>query len=231
MAKFEKRIEARKLRRRGWSIGDIAKHIRISKSSASAWCIDLELTGKQKELLRRKVFEAGNAGRAKGALMNRQKKLERIKYHRDEGGAEVGALSKRDFLMAGLGVYWGEGTKKSGLALVNSDPQLVLFMFNWFKISLEVKNEDFRPRIFINEIHRPRAEKVLTFWSHLLGLPQDQFGNTVFLKIRNKKVYENHDSYYGVIALRVQKGTDLKYRILGLIEALHKQKAMEFLPG
>lgn len=223
MAKFEKRLEARRLRKKGWSIGGIAQHLNISKSTASAWCIDVRLTVAQKEFLRKKVIAAGHAGRIKGAEMNRQKKLDRINYHRYAALSEISCLSKRDLLLTGLGIYWGEGTKKGNLALVNSDPKLVLFMYKWFKISLGVMKDDFRPQIFINCMHKPRAQKVLTFWSDLLGLPMSQFGNTVFLKMKNKKVYENHDSYFGVIALRVKKGTDLKYRILGLIEALYAQ--------
>ena len=85
-----------------------------------------------------------------------------------------------------------------------------------------VKKEEFMPRIFINEVHKPRITKVIKFWSSLLDLPKKQFGNPVFLKIKQKKVYENHNSYFGVLALGVSKGANLKYKILGLIDALRK---------
>lgn len=33
-----------------------------------------------------------------------------------------------------------------------------------------------------------------------------------------KKIYENRNVYYGVLALRVSKGGDLKYKILATID-------------
>ncbi len=60
----------------------------------------------------------------------------------------------------------------------------------------------------------------MNYWSDLLELPIEQFGNPVLLKMKQKKVYENYDEYYGVLSLKVRKSSDLKYRILGLIDAM-----------
>ena len=74
-------------------------------------------------------------------------------------------------------------------------------------------------RIIQQDVTDQSREKiVLKFWSGLLGLPDHQFRKVVFIKVKNKKVYENHNSYYGVLALRVRKGTSPKYLALGLIE-------------
>ena len=137
-------------------------------------------------------------------------------------------VSERDLLLAGLGIYWGEGVKadKSALAIVNSDPHIIKFMYKWFRKIFKVKKCDFVPQIFVNEIHKTRSRKILTFWSNTLNLPKEQFKNIVFLKMNNKKVYENYDSYYGVLALRIRKSTDLKYRILALLESLGGGKIM-----
>lgn len=224
MAKSEKRIQARQLRKKGQSIKFIARQLDVSKSTVSVWCGDLVLTQTQKDLLIKNAIDAGCKGRMVGAEMNRRKKQDRIDYNKRLGIEEIGRLTKRDLLLAGIGLYWGEGTKKSATALVNSDPNLILFMLRWFRSVMGVRDEMFRPQVFISDIHRPRAQKILAFWSKLLGLPKSQFGNIVFLKRKNKKIYENHDSYYGVMALRVRRGTELKYHILGLIEALSNSK-------
>lgn len=222
MAKFEKRLEARKLRRKGHSIRSIAMRLGVSKSSASVWCKDLKLTPKQKERLLKNAIKAGHKGRMLGAEMNRRKKEERIAFHRNAGKKTINRLSKRDLLMAGIALYWGEGNKseKSKLGFANSDPDAVRFMYGWFQKSMGVKKQEFMPRIFINKIHSARITKVIKFWSSLLNLPIEQFGKPVLIKTRQKKVYENHDNYYGVLALGVKRGTDLKYKILGLIDAL-----------
>ncbi|EKD23742.1 MAG: hypothetical protein ACD_81C00188G0017 [uncultured bacterium] len=216
MAKFDKKIEARRLRKDGWSIGNIAIYLKVSKSSVSIWCRDIEMTNEQKE----KFIADGHLGRLLGAETNRRKKQQCIEQCKIDALKTIGKLSRRDRLIAGIALYWGEGSKKSKMSFVNSEPVLVLFMLNWFCEIMDVKKEEFMPRIFINEMHRPRADKVLEFWADYLGLKKEQFGKIVFLKMKAQKVYENHDNYYGVLALGARNSALLKYRILGLIDAL-----------
>jgi len=225
MAKFQERIKAQQLRKTGWSIKSIAERLGVSKSSASTWCRDIELTEKQRNRLMENAIVAGHKGRMIGAEMNRKKKEARIAFHRKTGKKDVGNITNRDLLMAGIALYWGEGVKshKSALAFVNSDPDTILFMYKWFHEIFDVKKDDFMPRVFINEMHKPRIKKVLKFWSDLLELPIEQFGNPVLLKMKQKKVYENYDEYYGVLSLKVRRSSDLKYRILGLIDAMRGQ--------
>ena len=220
MAKFEKRLEARALRKKGWSIRSIAKRLDVSKASASIWCRDLRLTAKQNQRLIQNAIKAGHAGRIKGAQMNREKKERRIEFYKERGREQIKTLSQRDIMIAGIALYWAEGSRKSKLSFINSEPQMIKFMFRWFQDELGVPKADFMPRIFINAIHRPRIRKVLRFWSQLLQLPTSQFGNPVFLKRPPRKVYENYESYYGVLSLGVRGSSELKYLILGLIDAL-----------
>ena len=225
MAKFEEKIEAQQLRKKGWSVGSIADNLGVSKGTVSIWCQDITLTEKQINRLRRNSIRAGHKGRMMGAAMNHKKKQDAIAFSKKKSSSLVGQMTQRDLFMLGIGLYWGEGTKseRSALAIVNSDPEIILVMYKWFNKIFSVKNEDFMPRIFINEIHRPRIKKVVEYWSSLLQLPTEQFGNQVFLKMKQKKVYENHDSYYGILSLKVRKSSKLKYEILGLIDAVKKK--------
>lgn len=59
----------------------------------------------------------------------------------------------------------------------------------------------------------------------MLEIPKLQFKSPIYIPQKTKKLYENHDNYYGVVALRVIKSTNLKYRIQGLISA--SVKALE----
>ena len=224
MAKFEKRILARELRRDGWSIRNIAKHLEVSKASASIWCRDLELTDVQKEKLFRMATAGNLLGRMKGAEANHAKKIARIEFHRQAGRELLGALSKREHLIAGIALYWAEGSRKSKMSFVNSEPKMIEFMYRWFQDEMGIKKEEFMPRIFINAIHEPRIHIVVKFWADLLELPLEQFGKPVLLQGRPKKIYENYDSYYGTLHLEVRKSTELKYKILGLIEAMKDWK-------
>lgn len=206
------------------SVRTIAEKLHVSRASVSVWCRDIVLTDAQKRVLITAQIKAGNRGRMIGAEMNRQKKLEVIAVQKEIARKLVGKLTERDVLMLGIALYWGEGVKaqSSSVAIVNSDPETVRFALKWFK-QLGVSEDLFRPYIFIAETHKSRREIILNFWSKYLGLQKDQFAKIVFLKGRPKKIYENHDSYYGVLALRVLKGSALKYRILGLIRTCKEQ--------
>jgi len=224
MAKSKERIRAKFLRNKGWSIRSIAEELKVSKASVSLWCRDIVLTEKQIQLLTEKGQQGARRGQLLGAAVNRKKKEDSIARYRRDAQNELCNLTPREILLAGLGIYWGEGIKGKGtVAVANSDPRVISFMLHWFRSMFGVPKEMFRPQIFINDAHRPREKIVRKFWSTLLDIPDAQFRKVVFIKVRNKKVYENHDSYYGVLALRVRRGTSLKYRVLGYLDALGAQ--------
>lgn len=224
MAKVDERLKAEALRRQGWSIAAIARKVNVSKSSASNWCWNITLTQKQKQVLIQRWKEGGHRGRILGSATNHRRKMERIEHHVQEGKKDVQALSPRELLLVGTAIYWGEGSKKSQLAFINSDKDMILFVYKWFQMALGVKKEDFIATIFINALHKTRSTIIQKYWSRLLGLPVDQFRKTIFIKRPNTKRYSNHDTYFGLLSLRVRRSAELKYKILGLIEGLKYSK-------
>lgn len=221
MAKSIEKLKARALRKGGESIKSIAKLLGVSKSSASLWCRDIVLSESQTLALTERSSRHLALGRRLGSEMHRKRKKLAIARAEEIAAEKVGTLSEKEFFIAGVALYWAEGSKKeSGVALSNSDPKMILFMYKWFKKFFELNDSDFMPRIFINAQHRDRIDRVLTFWSSLLELPSEQFGNPVLLNIPHKKVYENRETYYGVLSLRVRKSTWIKYQILGMMGRL-----------
>ena len=211
------------LRKRGLSLGYIANKINVSKSSVSLWCRDILLSKEQITALADKVKIAGLPGRLAGTNMNRQKKVDSINNFKELGFQDIKVLNARDRKMLGLALYWAEGSKKEGgFSFTNSDPAMVGIMYEWLLKDLGVKKEDIIPRIAINYVHEPRIKKVLNFWANLLELPKAQFRRPLYIKVKPRKVYENHDEYFGLIIIRIKKSTSLKYRILGLIDAVAK---------
>lgn len=220
MAKSGQSLRARELRRKAWSIGAIAQNLKVSKSSVSLWCRDVELTLAQKNRIITKAIQAGHKGRLLGAEANRQKKQHALNEYMQRGKTDTAVLTKKELLLIGAALYWGEGSKVGQLSFVNSDKDMITFIFHWFQIALDVKKEDFMPRIYINEQHANRRGAVESYWSKVLTIPRSQFRSTVFIKRSQRKRYSNHSKYYGLLSLRVRNSTNLKYRILGLIEGL-----------
>lgn len=222
MAKSLEKIEARKLRREGMSIKKIAKLLRVSKSSSSLWCSDISLSKKQTRDLNENRNLVTLPGRIKGMEMNKKKRLDSMKSARLESEQMLAKISERDLLLLGLGLYWAEGskTRSSRLSFTNSDPKMIRIMMNFFGKIFQIDKSRIFPRVAINESHKERELKVVKFWSDILGVPIEQFRKTSFIKTKLKKIYENHDTYYGTITIRIEKSTNIWYKILAGIDIL-----------
>jgi len=227
MAKSREKNEAKEMRKEGMSIKDIATFLNISKSSASLWCREIVLSQKQKQKIYNKMIKAGHRGRIKGAEKNKKKRLERIKTHEADAKKILTHLSDRDKLMLGLGLYWGEGAKTKRVHLSNSDPVMIRLFQHILEDIFFVKRDQLVPRININEIHRDSEKDLLKFWSSLLELPERQFKKTRFIPVQNKKIYSNYNEHFGTLSLKVEKSTDLNYKIIAFINRL---KDLDRLP-
>lgn len=222
MAKSEEKLKAFAMRREGKSIKEIAKQVGVSSGSVSAWVREIELTPEQRAFLTKRQIASGEQGRQKGADSNRERKEMRIREAREASSQRFSSLSIEQLFVLGLGLYWGEGSKSprnKSLILTNSDPAIIKLMIRWFSDCFGVDQSRFRPRICIADTHRDREEILLSYWSKTLGLPVSQFSKTSFLPT-GKKLYENRDIYYGVIALYIARGTAVRHLILAYIERL-----------
>lgn len=220
MAKFELRLKARQLRREGKSIKWIAGHLGVSSASVSLWCRDIILTSKQIENIKVAQIASGYAGRMKGATMHKQRRLDTIRHYQISGHKDIGRLSKRDLFLLGLGIYAGEGYKYGNRAgIANSDPAIICIMMRWFREICDVREHEFSCEVGINQSHKDRVRSVVRYWSELTHVPTINFMKTSLKKVTNKKVYENKENYFGVLAIRIRKSANLEYKILGWLHS------------
>ena len=227
MAKIIEKIKAQELRQKGWSINEIAQKLNTSKSTTSVWCRDISLTPIQIQRLVEKQTSKSYKGRLKGLEKIRQKRLQEVELLRKEGIKEIKKLNKKEFLIAGIAIYWSEGYTAPvnyEVGFTNSDPKMVLFMLEWFKNCCKVSNNRFSFRVGINEIHKDRVKKVEKYWSQLTGIPLSQFNKVSLKKTKIKKIYKNYNEYYGTLRIKVRQGTRLRRKIDGWIEGLISSK-------
>jgi hypothetical protein len=221
MAKYQERIRARIMRKQGTSIVTIAKELRVSKSATSLWCRDILLTSEQVEKLKKQKGSA--MGRWMGAESNRKKKRDAINAANDWGEKHIKKISKRELLLIAAALYWSEGSKSdstSGFIFVNSDPEMILVMKLFLVNVLGISTSEIVCSIQINRIHEKRINTVLSFWKKLLHLRNSQFRKPYYVNTKISKVYDNYENYYGICRLVVRKGKNMKYKMLGLIQAL-----------
>jgi len=226
MAKYDKRIKARLMRRKGISIIIIARELAVSKSSVSLWCRDITLTEEQSKKLERNKGISLTTGQRMGAETNRKKKNDAIKIADIFGKSIVNKVSKRELLLISAALYWCEGSKSestSSFMFVNSDPDMILVMKKFLTGVMHIDPVDIVCAIQINRIHENRIRKVLIFWKKLLELKNSQMRKPYFINTKVNKVYENYENYYGVCRLLVRRGKYLKYKMLGLIKAFRNE--------
>lgn len=212
--------KARKMREKGVSLGDIARDLGITKSTASFWCKDMILT----ESAIRKIHTQGKMKSIKGLLRysesKRKERIERNILQREEGEKKIGNLSERDILMIGLGLYWGEGYKYENgeLGFTNSNPYMIRFYFKWLKL-WNIEKDSLIFRLTVNEFFRKEENNIKNFWINFLDVKKEQFSKTTFIKTNLKKgSLKNMENYKGILRVKVRKGTALRNKILGAIE-------------
>jgi hypothetical protein len=224
MSKSVQKIEARKLRFGGKSIKKIAKTLHVSIGSVSVWCRDIELSSDQKKTLESNARDPYYEGR--GIYLRRLKKRIDLKNKRleDAGIREIGKLNKRELFLTGAALYWAEGFKKdSQVGLASLDAKMIKYYIKWLKICFGYQESDLIFRVTVNISHRHRIIEIEEYWSKLLDISIDQFQKPFFQNFKWKKTYENPNSYFGVLRVKVRKSKDFLRKIHGYIEGLRLQ--------
>jgi hypothetical protein len=162
--KLAEREQARRLRAAGLPIAEIAARLGVSRSSVSLWVRDVP-------------FEPGPRGsggrrRAPNALQRRkQAEIDRLLA---EGRDRLGRLSEREFLVAGVALYAGEGSKGDGrLRFANSDPRMIVFFCSWLRRFFEVDESRLRVHLYLHQGLDLAAS--IAYWSALTSIPPTQF--------------------------------------------------------
>ena len=157
--KLAEQRQARHLRRSGLPLGEIAARLGVSKSSVSLWVRDVEFTPLPRPVRGRR--------REPNALQRRkQAEIDRLLAG---GQLRVGRLSEREFLVAGVALYAGEGAKRDGaVKFANSDPRMIAFYCAWLRRFFQIDETRLRLRLYLHE--GLDLDASITFWSELTGI-------------------------------------------------------------
>ncbi|HTW96047.1 MAG TPA: hypothetical protein VMD74_00095 [Candidatus Methylomirabilis sp.] len=101
--------------------------------------------------------------------------------------------------IAGVMLYWGEGTKAGGtVTFSNSDPKMVRIFLKFLRKICGISESRVRALLHIYPDHNEK--KLKYFWSQITGIPESQFSKT-FIHRKSGGSYKN-TSEYGTISLR-----------------------------
>ncbi|MGW1132824.1 terminase gpP N-terminus-related DNA-binding protein [Streptomyces griseoluteus] len=212
-AKDDLRERARELRLQGWTYNEIQAELGCSKSSVSLWVRDLPRP--EPKCSPEEQRARMNAGLAKLRTTQEQARAATKQAAADA----IGVLTKRELFIAGVALYWAEGSKDKPhrrsevLQFINSDPNVISLFLRWLDL-LEVPRSRLTLRVSIHEsADVGRAEN---FWAEVVGVDVAAFSRATLKKHNPRTVRKNTgDTYRGCLVVYVRQSADLYRRMEG----------------
>ena len=203
--KLEEQERARELRAASWTLADIAAELSVAKSSVSRWVRDVDLEPNERR-----------SARKRGPNKLERAKAAEIERCRIDGAETIGSLSEREFLMAGLGLYAGDGAKEgTSVHFANSNPALIAFFCRWFRRFFTVDESRLRVTIYLHAGLDLEAAEI--HWSAATGIPRTQF-NKAYRAVPDDTRRSNRH-VHGCCHVRYHSVHELR-ALMGLMNAL-----------
>ena len=203
--KLDLQERARELRADGWTMPDIAAELCVARSSVSLWTRDVPFAAQP-----RRPPRAPRSNRFHDA------KIAEIEGFHRAGVERIAELTDREFLMAGLTLYAGEGAKTDGcVKFSNSDAAMVAFFCAWLRRFFVIDESRLRVQLYLHE--GLDVDAAIEFWSGTAGIPQTQFGKP-YRAIPDAGIRHNKHEH-GCVGVRYSSAPCHR-ELMGLIRAL-----------
>ncbi len=185
MAHRLKKIEALKMRRKGLPYSVIKEKLSVSKSTLSVWLRDMPLSPERINALRAKSPQ--RIERYRNTM--KKKRDMRLSLVYEKAKQDIGTLTEREIFLAGLFLYWGEGskTKRCTITLSNTDPNMIRFYLRWLQ-TVQVSTEKIKVRLQLYTDMSVADE--LKYWQGITKLPRRNFRNPYFKKSSREHIHE-----------------------------------------
>ncbi len=168
----------RSLRRKGFTMRELARMIGSSPDTIFHWVKDIKLNKTAEKVILKKRVRAQEKGRSV------------IEYHRQQAQTQINVsasklvkniiISKSIAKLCCSLIYWCEGGKNlTSVRFTNSNPTLIKLFLALLRQGFEIKEKKFRGLIHLHEYHNETKQKL--FWSTITGIPIKQFSKS-FLK-------------------------------------------------
>lgn len=212
-AKDDLRARARELRLQGWTYDRIETELGCSRSSVSLWVRDLPRPEP------RYTPEEQRALMQEGLARRRAADDEKRKEAKAAALREIGGLTDRELFLAGVALYWAEGSKskpydrRERAIFVNSDPGVIQTYLAWLDL-LGVERERLSFRVLIHE--SADVEGAHRHWAAIADVDVSTFAKPTLKRHNPKTVRKNTgDGYHGCLVVTVARSAHLYNRIEG----------------
>lgn len=175
MARRLEKSLAIELRKQGKTYNEIIGTLKVPKGTLSDWLSNYPLTDEQLEVLDKNIRERRILAIERTIVVKHNKRQKRLEETYEKQKIDLLPLSKKELLVAGLFLYWGEGKKAitSSLSLNNTDSDVVKFYHHWLVKILNVPEE--KIRVALHVYKDMNIEETIGYWSGELAIPKSQF--------------------------------------------------------
>ena len=191
------RKRAIELREAGHSLGEIARKLNISKSTASLW---LRATTLNSTVIKR-INSLKKLARQKASLAIHNNHLVEMEKIRKKSSETVKKIKLDDVPLSKVFcslLYWGEGGKVDNhITFINSDPKMIRVFLKLFRKSFIPDESKFRALVHIHEYHD--ETQVKNYWSKITKIPLQKFSKS-YLKPHTGKSIRN--GFMGTIKIK-----------------------------
>ena len=211
MARKKDKQKALAMRKNGMSYSQIKEKLGVSKSTLSGWLYNMPLSE-----ARIRELQADNPIRIERYRNTMRAKREtRLKEVYKKVTKDIGNFSKRDLFLAGLFLYWGEGTKaaNSSVVLTNTNPAMLKFFIRWLEL-LSIKRKDLKVKLHLYSDMNIRQS--LDFWSKELKIPISQFRKPYIKKTSLKSITYKNGFGKGTCCVMFENRDLWEYIIMGM---------------
>ena len=169
----------------GNSYGVISRKCNVPKSTLSGWFSKQAFSVELKNQLDKKTRIKNSANIS---LMNaRRLSIMHVRHnlYRLKAKEDYQTLKNKPLFIAGLALYWGEGTKVGNnmVSIINCDSDLMELAVLFFLKVLKIPESKLRGALFVyNDIN---IEEALAYWSEKLKIPRSYFIKTQVLPSRS----------------------------------------------
>lgn len=174
----ELREEARRLRREGWSLSEIAARLGPPKNTLTLWVRDVVLTPEQRARLHEKEVVTNGRNRALAIAAHRRARLARIDAARLQATALLDGLDDwhRANHIAAAMLYLGEGAKGEGAcAFGNSNPRVICYWLHLLRTSFDIDEAKLCVQLSIR--YDQDEQSLLAFWQDVTGVQRSIKGH------------------------------------------------------
>ena len=200
------------------SYSQIKEEVPVSKGTLSVWLRDYPLS--QKHIKRLRDNSSKRIENYRNTMA--KKKEDRRKGVYDEVGKYLGKFSDRDYYMAGLFLYLGEGLKTQDytVSVANTNPVVSKLFIKWLEL-LEADRSKIKVKLHL--YRNMDLDKEVEFWSKELSISKKNFMKPYIKESKSDRINYSNSFNHGTCNV-VYHGRDIADKVkmcLKYVENMH----------